>query len=179
MQDFSLRRKFSQPTYMYIYIYTISQTDREDRLSCMAHGVMSVTIYTCSGGSRLVRDWRRIADPGSSRRNATPGRPVTSPATAIPYILISVPLVDYGEVTLGPTGQSKCGSYSMQKCIHYGTSQSQSTIYSPACVSQNGSKRTNAISTDKVVLAMELTRAKCFRYLVQIFDNSFLKGMNE
>lgn len=42
-------------------------------------------------GSRLVRDWRRIADPGSSRRNATPGRPVTSPAAAIPYILISVP----------------------------------------------------------------------------------------
>lgn len=71
-------------------------------------------------GSKLVRDWRRIADPGSSRRNATPGRPVTSPAAAIPYILISVPLMDYGEVTLGPTGQSKCGSYSMQKCTTMG-----------------------------------------------------------
>lgn len=32
----------------------------------------------------LVRDCRRIADPGSSRRNAAPGRPVTSPATTIP-----------------------------------------------------------------------------------------------
>ncbi|KAK1137001.1 hypothetical protein K0M31_001529 [Melipona bicolor] len=65
----------------------MSLTLGEDRLGCMAHGVMSVTIYVLRR-SRLVRDWRRIADPGSSRRNSTPGRPVTSPATAIPCTLI-------------------------------------------------------------------------------------------
>nr|KAF7410649.1 hypothetical protein H0235_013256 [Vespula pensylvanica] len=32
----------------------------------------------------MREDCRRIADPGSSRRNAAPGRPVTSPATTIP-----------------------------------------------------------------------------------------------
>lgn len=45
---------------------------------------MSVTIYVLRR-TGVVRDWRRTAHPDSSRRNATPRKPVTSPATAIPY----------------------------------------------------------------------------------------------
>lgn len=43
---------------------------------------MSITIYVLRR-TGLVRDWRRTADPGSSRHNATPRKPVTSPVAVI------------------------------------------------------------------------------------------------
>lgn len=51
------------------------------KIDSAAHS-MSITIYVLRR-TGLVRDWRRIADPGSSRHNATPRKPVTSPVAVI------------------------------------------------------------------------------------------------
>lgn len=51
------------------------------KIDSVAHG-MSLTIYVLRR-TGLVRDWRCTADPGSSRHNATPRKPVTSPVAVI------------------------------------------------------------------------------------------------
>lgn len=51
------------------------------KIDSAAHS-MSITIYVLRR-TGLVRDWRRTADPGSSRHNATPRKPVTSPVAVI------------------------------------------------------------------------------------------------
>lgn len=155
----SRKRKFFAG---FVYqIYTISQTDGEDRLGCMAHGVMSVTIYTCSGG----RDWLGIGAVSLIRARLGVMPPLAGQSRPL------LPLFPTSS-SLFPSWRSYARSNrSVQVWIlldaethHYGTSQSQSTIYSPACVSRNGSN----ISTDEVGFAMELTRVKCFKCLVYV-----------
>lgn len=68
---------------------------------CMAYDVMGVMIYVLRRKG-IVRDWRRAVHPDSSRRNATPRKPVTSPATAIPYTLAVQPVADHTKVMIKP-----------------------------------------------------------------------------
>lgn len=63
---------------------------------------MSITIYVLRR-TGLVRDWRHTVDPGSSRHNATPRKPVTSP---ILYTLAPQLVAGRTEVMIRPAGQS-------------------------------------------------------------------------